>query len=93
MNRENICEFIDNHRYDDEADSVLIDGQESAFIGYIRAGDGLSATYSYSKIIDNLVNDGCTYEEAVEYYDYNIERGIMYISEGVKPTIVYPYSS
>ena len=93
MNRENICEFIESRRYEDEADSVLIDGQESAFIGYIRAGDGLSAAYSYDKIIDNLVNDGCTYEEAVEYYDYNIERGIMYISEGVKPTIVYPYSS
>ena len=93
MNRENICEFIESHRYDDdEEDSVLIDGQESAFIGYIHAGNGLSATYSYNKIIDNLVNEGCTYEEAVEYFDYNIGRGIMYINEGVKPTIVYPYS-
>lgn len=91
MNRENICEFIDNNRYDDEADSVLIDGQESAFIGYIRAGDGLSATYSYDKIIDNLMGDNMTYEEATEYFDYNIDRGIMYISEGVKPTILYPY--
>lgn len=91
MNRETICEFIGNHHADYD-DSVLIDGHESAFLGYIRTAEGLSATYSRDKILENLVNDGCSYDEALEYFDYNIDRGIMYITEGVKPTILYPYS-
>ena len=93
MNRDNICDFIQEHQYDDDKDSVLIDNQETAFIGYIRTDEGMSAVYSYSKIIDNLMSDNMTYEEAVEYFDYNIDRGISYITEGIKPTILYPYSS
>lgn len=92
MNRNNISDFIEEHQYDDENDTVLIDGHESAFIGYIRKEDGLSAVYSFDKIINNLMSDSMTYEEAVEFFDYNIDRGIDYITEGVKPTIIYPYS-
>lgn len=92
MNRDKISDFIEEHQYDDENDTVLIDGHESAFIGYIRKEDGLSAAYSFDKIIDNLMSDNMTYEEAVEFFDYNIDRGIDYITEGVKPTILYPYN-
>ncbi len=92
MNRENICEFTEENQYDDEINTVLIDGHETAFIGYIVTEKGISATYSYSKIIDNLMGNNMTYDEAAEYFDYNIDRGIMYISEGVKPTILYPYT-
>ena len=92
MNRDNISDFIEEHQYDDENDTVLIDGHESAFIGYIRKEDGLSAVYSFDKIINNLMSDSMTYEEAVEFFDYNIDRGIDYITDGVKPTIIYPYS-
>ncbi len=93
MNRDNICDFIQEHQYDDDKDAVLIDDQETAFIGYIRTDEGVSAVYSYSKIIDKLMDDNMSYEEAVEFYDYNIERGIMYLSDGVKPTIVHQYGS
>lgn len=92
MNKDNISEFIEAHQYDDETDTVLIDGHEIAFIGYIRKEDGLSAVYSFDKIIDNLMSDNMSYEEAVEFFDYNIERGIHHITLGVKPTIMYPYN-
>ena len=93
MNKDNICDFIEENQHEDDKDTVLIDNQETAFIGYIRTDEGMSAVYSYNKIIDNLMSDGCTYEEAAEYFDYNIERGIEYITEGIKPTILYTYSS
>ena len=72
MNRDNICDFIQEHQYDDDKDSVLIDSQETAFIGYIRTEEGMSAVYSYSKIIDNLMSDNMTYEEANEYFYFNV---------------------
>ena len=93
MNKDNICDFIEENQHEDDKDTVLIDNQETAFIGYIRTYEGMSAVYSYSKIIDNLMSDNMTYEEATEYFDYNIDRGIDYITEGIKPTILYPYSS
>lgn len=93
MNRDQISEFIEENQHEDDTDTVLIDGHESAFMGYIRKEDGLSAVYSYDKIIDNLMNDNMTYEEAAEFFDYNIDRGIDYITKGVKPTILFPYSS
>ena len=93
MKRKDINNFIKDHQNDEDKDSILIDGHESAFIGYVRTEEGLSAAYSYSKIIDKLMDDNMSYEEAVEFYDYNIERGIMYLSDGVKPTIVHQYGS
>jgi hypothetical protein len=92
MNKETISDFIEVNQHDGDKDTVLIDGHESAFVGYIRRENGLSAVYSYDKIIDNLMNDNMTYEDAVEFYDYNIDRGISYLSDGVKPTIMHAYS-
>jgi len=92
MKRNDISNFIKDHQNDGDKDSVLIDGHESAFVGYIRTEEGLSAVYSYSKIIDKLMDDNMAYQDAVEYFDYNIERGIDYITEGIKPTILYLYT-
>jgi hypothetical protein len=93
MNRENISEFIEANQCEEDKDTVLIDGHESAFVGYIRNEDGVSAVYSYEKILENLTKDGMSYEDAVEFFDYNIERGIDYITKGVKPTILYTYNA
>jgi len=93
MKRKDISNFIEDHQNEGDKDAILIDGHESAFIGYVRTEEGLSAAYSYSKIVDKLMDDNMSYEEAVEFYDYNIERGIMYLSDGVKPTIVHQYGS
>jgi hypothetical protein len=58
--------------YNEEA--LLADGFEEAFLGVSEVfGRPPLATYDRDKCIDILVErDGMTYEEAVEYFDYNV---------------------
>ena len=96
--RDKIVNFILEHQPEEEQDELmlqktsLIDGHESAFVGCVVTNDGLSAVYSFDKIINRLMKDGMTYEEADEFYWYNIDRGIAYITGAVKPTILHTYS-
>jgi hypothetical protein len=39
------------------------------------------------------MKDGMTHDEADEFFCYNIERGIDYVTGAVKPTILYPYEN
>jgi hypothetical protein len=91
--KDKIVNFILEHQTEEQQETILIDGHESAFIGYTRTADGLSAVYSFDKIIDGLMEDGMTYEDADEFFCYNIERGIDYVTGAVKPTILYPYEN
>lgn len=50
---------------------VLADGLDEAFLG-ITHDDPPRAVYSYERVIDVLVNQGLTVEEADEYFEYNI---------------------
>jgi hypothetical protein len=67
----------------DEAEGVFImDGYPSAAIGLLRHPDGTRLVYSYAKVIHSLVHDhGMTQEDAVEFYDYNIERSLPYLGD------------
>jgi len=91
--KDKIVNFILEHQTEEQQETILIDGHESAFVGYTRTADGLSAVYSFDKIIDGLMEDGMTYEDADEFFCYNIERGIDYVTGAVKPTILYPYEN
>ena len=53
---------------------ILADGFEEAFLGVSEVfGRPPLATYDRDKCIDILVKrDGMTYEEAVEYFDFNV---------------------
>lgn len=49
--------------------AYLVDGHDAAFLGYV---DGV-ACYDANVIIDTLMRrDGMTYEEAIEFFDFNI---------------------
>jgi hypothetical protein len=91
--KDKIVNFILEHQTEEQQETILIDGHESAFVGYTHTADGLSAVYSFDKIIDGLMEDGMTYEDADEFFCYNIERGIDYVTGAVKPTILYPYEN
>ncbi len=56
-----------------DPDILLADGFEDALIGYgTRFMHGV-AVYSRSKCLDILVErDGMDYEEAVEFFDFNV---------------------
>jgi hypothetical protein len=53
-----------------EDEILLADGFDEALIGH-AAGMEPRAVYDYDRCIDVLVEDGMTYEEAVEYFEFN----------------------
>lgn len=54
-------------------DILLADGFDSAFIGIgSRCGQPDVAVYDVGKCIEALVADWMSYEEAVEYFDFNV---------------------
>lgn len=68
-------------------DSYLFDNFDEAIIGISTTG---AVIYEFDKIIHILMGylDNMTYEEAVEYFDYNIERTLPYMNEGIAPVIM-----
>jgi hypothetical protein len=56
------------------ADILFCDGHDNAFIGFMwRFGQNEPiAAYSQKKIIENLMADGMTFDEAQEYFEFNI---------------------
>lgn len=54
-------------------DLLLIDGHESALVG-LAVVDGVERlVYDAGVVIENLVGQGMSREEAVEFYEFNIE--------------------
>lgn len=66
MTREDIAEI--------NPDALLCDGFDEAIIGIAeRINLNPVVAYSVDKIIDIMMErDGMSYEEAMEYYEYNI---------------------
>lgn len=58
---------------DENPEALVADGFESAYIGICtRFGQPPLAAYDYDKCIAVLEARGMSYEEAVEYFDYNV---------------------
>lgn len=51
-------------------DAVIADGFDDAIIGITTNG---IVAYSYKKCIKILVNQGMELDEAVEYFEYNVD--------------------
>lgn len=67
-------------------DSYLFDDLDGAILGVATTG---AVIYGFDEIIHILMErDGMTHEEAVEYFDYNIERKLPYMNEGIAPVIM-----
>ena len=60
-------------------DALFCNGFDDAIIGIAeRINLGPVVAYSVEKILDIMIErDGMTYEEALEYYDYNIQGAWM----------------
>ena len=75
--RSEIDNFIDLHyvnHADEEGNGILLaDGFEDAFVGVGSAYyNPPVAVYDYDRCIDLLVNDDCDYEQAIEYFEFNV---------------------
>lgn len=54
-------------------EALLLDGFDDAIIGMAeRCGQEPVVAYDVDKIIDLLMKDGMDYDEAVEYFEFNI---------------------
>lgn len=63
--------------YQDE-DITLLCGFDDAFLGVGSSFDKFFACYSKRKIIKNLMDVDCmTYDEAMEYFDFNISGAFV----------------
>ena len=54
-------------------EALQADGWDEAFIGYVeRAGQPPTASYDKAKIIELSIQDGMSRDDAIEYFEYNI---------------------
>ena len=53
-------------------DLLKADGFDEAIIGVVQRMGIQAICYDQDKVIDILMGDGMTYEEAVEYFEFNI---------------------
>lgn len=82
MNTKELIEYLSNFY----PESIRLDGLDEAIIGVSTTGN---ITYSVDKIIDIFVNrDHMSHEEAGEYFDYNVERAIPYMTDGIPPILI-----
>jgi len=55
-------------------ETIVVDGMDDAIIGLsLRKPNLTNFIYSVNKIIKVLMEDNATYDEAVEWYEYNIK--------------------
>lgn len=61
---------------DENPKALLLDGYEQAFVGLThRYGQKPFPVYSYTKCIEiNVKRDRMTYDEAIEWFEYNAMR-------------------
>lgn len=53
-------------------DALLMDGYDDCIMGMCtRYGQEAIVAYDKNKVIKKIMKDGCTYEEAVEFFEYN----------------------
>jgi hypothetical protein len=54
-------------------DCLTLPDHDNAIIGVVSQSMGRHVLYSVPKIIDNLVNEGLSVEDALEHFDYNMQ--------------------
>ncbi len=66
---------------------ILMDGFDDAIIGAHVTEAGVSLVYSIGDMVEGLVRDGMTEDEAVDYFEYNVSRSVPYVENG--PILIY----
>lgn len=75
----NVKQYLDENYPEEEL--RIIDGFDEAFVGVGYQFHKAVTCYDKDKIIEILMSDGMTFEEALEYFEFNIVRGIAYLGE------------
>ena len=79
MTNKQINNYLEEHYPYDKDKILLADGFEDAFLGVVESfGTVPKACYDTVKCLDTLtVRDNMTYEEAVEYFNYNVNQAYV----------------
>lgn len=75
----NVKQYLDEN-YPEE-DLIIIDGFDEAFVGVGYQFHKAVTCYDKDTIIEMLIRDGMTFEDALEYFEFNIVRGTAYLGE------------
>ena len=83
-NNNELAELLKENGYDNEVVMFENPSYCSAFVG--MSNDN-RAIYDYNRMIDSLVEDGLSREEAVDFLDFNMIRSLEYMNNG--PIILF----
>ena len=73
MNRKDIIDLYS----DDEPDILFADGYDSAIEGVVWDGERTRVVYRMEAVLEILMDQGMTYDEASEYFDFNVAGSHM----------------
>ena len=73
MNRKDIEDLYS----DDEPEILFADGYDSAIEGVVWDGERTRVVYRMESILEILMDQGMTYDEASEYFDFNVAGSHM----------------
>ena len=73
MNRKDIKDLYG----DDEPRILFADGYDKAIAGVILDGERTRVVYTTEKILSILMEQGMTYDEASEFFDFNVAGSNM----------------
>jgi len=66
---------------------ILMDGFDDAVIGAYVTEKGVSLVYSIGDMVECLIRDGMTEDEAIDYFEYNVSPSVPYVENG--PMLIY----
>ena len=73
MNRKDIEDLYS----DDEPEMLFADGYDKAIAGVIWDGERTRVVYRTESILEILMDQGMTYDEAAEFFDFNVAGSYM----------------
>ena len=73
MNRKDIEDLYS----DDEPNMLFADGYDKAIAGVIWDGERTRVVYRTESILEILMDQGMTYDEAAEFFDFNVAGSYM----------------
>ena len=73
MNRKDIIDLYGG----DEPEMLFADGYDSAIEGVVWDGKRTRVVYRTESILEILMDQGMTYDEASEYFDFNVAGSHM----------------
>ena len=73
MNRKDIEDLYS----DDEPEMLFADGYDGAIEGVVWDGERTRVVYRMESILEILMDQGMTYDEASEYFDFNVAGSHM----------------